>query len=162
MHRIQNKIREIPGWGIDSCSPQEKEGMERAATERKQQNHWERPQQQIQMVEVLKSMERPALPTVFGQESPPWGMNGALRRYAFEFSESRYRHWLLLLASDRIGSLEKLANEALNGKFPNLLKEYGAAALWKHDKKRFLAGTIIRIAALSVAIAVIRQLIRRK
>ncbi len=45
-------------------------------------------------VEVLHSNERPHLTAVFGTSSPPSGLSGSIRRFAFRYSESSYGHWL--------------------------------------------------------------------
>jgi hypothetical protein len=39
---------------------------------------------------------------VFGTANPPHGLSGAVRRLAYRFPEYRARHWLLLLAADRV------------------------------------------------------------
>lgn len=39
---------------------------------------------------------------VFGTANPPKGVSGAIRRLAHAFPDHRARHWLLLLAADRV------------------------------------------------------------
>jgi hypothetical protein len=47
------------------------------------------------------------LTPVFGTSCPPKGVSGMLRKYAYQrFSEGRAAHWLILLAADRVDSVE--------------------------------------------------------
>ena len=50
--------------------------------------------------EVLHSNERPNISAAFGTSTPPSGLSGALRRFAFRYSESSYAHWLPLMLAD--------------------------------------------------------------
>lgn len=45
---------------------------------------WERPPQQPVNIEVLRSVERPNIPAVFGTAVPPKGLSGMIRRMAFK------------------------------------------------------------------------------
>ena len=66
------------------------------------------PTQQMQYVEVLHSIERPGITPVFGSTLPPRGLSGWMRRRAFRRSESDIRHWMMLLAADRINVVEAM------------------------------------------------------
>jgi hypothetical protein len=68
--------------------------------------HWTLPERQVSEVEVLKRKELAELPPVFGTAAPPRGLSGVLRRIAYRQSETRVRHWLLLLFADRIDAIE--------------------------------------------------------
>lgn len=46
------------------------------------------------------------LTPVYGTAQPPRGLSGQLRRAAYEIPEHEARHWLLLLAADRLDVLE--------------------------------------------------------
>lgn len=59
-----------------------------------------RPEQQPVTVEVLHSNERPNITAVFGTSTPPAGLSGVIRRYAFKQRELGYGHWLPLLLAD--------------------------------------------------------------
>ncbi|MGI9245815.1 MAG: hypothetical protein ACR2I8_03810, partial [Steroidobacteraceae bacterium] len=50
----------------------------------------------------------PGITPVFGTAVPPSGLSGAIRRRAFRHSENDLRHWLLLLAADRVNVFEGL------------------------------------------------------
>lgn len=53
------------------------------------------------------------LTPVVGTAQPPAGVSGALRRVAYRIPEHRARHWMLLMAADRVDVVESRAGEAL-------------------------------------------------
>ncbi|GHB75129.1 hypothetical protein [Persicitalea jodogahamensis] len=69
--------------------------------------HWERPTQQPITTEILHSDERPNVTAVFGTPLAPKGLSGKIRRYAFQYSENSYGHWLLPLLADRVDEIER-------------------------------------------------------
>lgn len=104
--------------------------------------------QQPQDVEVLVSTERPGITPVFGTKQPPKGLSGMIRRAAFRWSENDMRHWLLLLAADRVNVVEGIGEDLAQGKVPNVLSEMGIKAEWEHNraglmKKAVLAGVVL-------------------
>lgn len=134
----------IPGWGADldpasrpavpmDHSPPRLEGV-----------HWgEPPPQQPVTVEVLHSIERPGITPVFGTSRPPRGLSGVMRRIAFRRAENDLRHWMLLLAADRVDVVEGLFEDA--GRSPRARKlALGVAgitlALWLLRRRRPAAG----------------------
>ena len=52
---------------------------------------------------------------MFGTAQPLRGMSGAIRRYAYTFSEGRTAHWLLLIVGDRVDVLESRVEALLKG-----------------------------------------------
>ena len=96
----------IKGWGIDADPENDPVyPMKNRTNEEHEGYAWERPEQQNDNVEMLKSVERPNLTAVFGTASPPEGLNGKLRRFAFKYSESSYGRWLPLVLADRVGEI---------------------------------------------------------
>lgn len=54
-----------------------------------------------------RSIEHAFLTPVFGTSSPPRGLSGVIRKYAYRrFSEGRAAHWLLLIGADRVDAIE--------------------------------------------------------
>ncbi|QGU28227.1 hypothetical protein D7D94_11480 [Microbacterium oryzae] len=52
-----------------------------------------------------RSIEYPDVTPVYGSAQPLQGVSGAIRRYAYgRYSENTLRHWLLLVAGDRVES----------------------------------------------------------
>jgi hypothetical protein len=52
-------------------------------------------------------------PPVFGTDVPPKGLSGWVRRLAYAYPDHLARHWLMLMAADRVDSLEYRARVML-------------------------------------------------
>lgn len=141
----------LPGWGIDADPKNDPTyPMKPHRTDLEQQGYnWERPTQQPVDVEVLHSNERPNVSAVFGTASPPSGLSGMIRRFAFRYSENEYRHWLPLILADRVNVVEGIFEDFAHGKLPNIWKEKGYDASWKHDR----AGLLTRLGVTAAVTA---------
>jgi hypothetical protein len=73
--------------------------------------HWDTPAEQTTDVEILHSIERPGITPVYGTSCPPSGLSGWIRRRAFRHSENNLRHWMMLLAADRVNVVEGLLHD---------------------------------------------------
>lgn len=133
-----SKYGHIPGWGIDA-DPQNDPTypMKRRTNEEQLGYTWERPPQQEETVELLKSVERPNIPAVFGTSSPPSGLSGTIRRMAAKYSESDMRRWVPMILADRINVFEGMLEDVSKGIIPNIPKERGWTAEWKYNRKNF-------------------------
>ena len=95
----------IPGWGADldpvdrPSYPREQPGIETGA-------HWDFPERQEEKWPRERSIEHAFMTPVFGTSTPPRGASGAIRKYAYKYSEGRAAHWLLLIAADRVDAWE--------------------------------------------------------
>lgn len=95
----------IPGWGVDldpkdrPSFPREQRGIPTGA-------HWDFPERQEEKWPRERSVEHKFLTPVFGTSTPPKGVSGAIRKYAYKYSEGRAAHWLLLIAADRVDAWE--------------------------------------------------------
>ncbi len=146
----------IKGWGIDADPENDPVyPMKKRTNEEHKGYAWERPEQQPEKVEILKSVERPNLTAAFGTASPPEGVNGAIRKMAFRYSESSYGHWLPLVLADRIGAVEGIIDDLKNGHVPNIFAERGWGAEWKYNKKNFLLKIAAAAAVTAIAISII-------
>ncbi len=127
---------QVVGWAVDA-DPQNDPvyPMKRRNNNEHAGYSWERPSQQPVSTEVLQSNERPNVTAVFGTSSPPSGVSGSLRRFAFRYSESSYGHWLPLMLADRVGVMEGIASDLAHGHIPNLFGEAGLKEQWKHNPK---------------------------
>lgn len=110
-------------------------------------------------VEILHSNERPNVTAAFGTSTPPAGLSGMLRRYAFKYSESSYGHWLPLMLADRVGVVEGYVDDLSRGHVPNVFVERGWKAEWKHNRKSLV--TRVAVGAV-VASAAVVYLTRKK
>lgn len=144
----------VPGWGVDADPKNDPAYPMRHTEETATRGlDWQRPEQQKPDVEILQSIEHNRLPAVVGTSTPPSGLSGAIRRYAFRRSESDWWHWLLLMGADRINVVEGLVSDLSRGKLPNVPAEMGARAEWRHNKAGFMlkAGASLAVGVLLVA-----------
>lgn len=146
----QKKIdpSQVKGWGVDANPKNDPTYPMKARNNGEHKGYtWQRPTQQPVNVEILHSNERPNVTSVFGTSTPPVGLSGVLRRYAFKFSESSYGHWLPLMLADRVGVVEGVLNDVVHGHVPNVFSELGWKAEWKYNRASLLAriaiGTVI-------------------
>lgn len=153
MEDLASNYAHIKGWGIDADPKNEPTyPMKNYTGDDHRRLNYEKPPQQPVNVEVLHSSERPGITAVFGTSSPPSGMSGAIRRYAFKFSESEYGHWLPLLFADRVNVVEGIIDDLKRGYVPNILAEKGWNAEWKYNRKGLI--TKLAVGALVTATAV--------
>ncbi|AWH86565.1 hypothetical protein HYN59_16265 [Flavobacterium album] len=150
----------IKGWGIDADLKNDPTyPIKRRTDEERFGYTWERPAQQARDVEILTSTERNNLPAVFGTTLPPSGLSGAIRRFAFKYSESDYAHWLPLMLADRVGVAEGIISDLSRGHIPDYFNERGWGAEMEYNRKNFL----LKVAAgAAVATAITALLIYRK
>lgn len=144
----------IKGWGIDA-DPQNEPTypIKKYTGDDHERLNWQRPVQQPATVEVLHSNERPNLTAVFGTSVPPAGLSGRLRRYAFNFSESSYGHWLPLLLADRINVIEGIIDDLKRGHIPNIFAEKGWKADWKYNRQGLIKRVMVT-AAVTTALVI--------
>ncbi|MGZ3182019.1 MAG: hypothetical protein ACXU8N_06215 [Telluria sp.] len=126
---------EIPGWGAD-LDEANRPGYPMERTPPRLDNvHWDQPEQQHMHVPVFYSPERPGMTPVFGSTCPPRGLSGLMRSAAYRMTENDIRHWLLLLAADRVDVVEGIADDLMHGHIPNIFAEMGIRAELKHNPK---------------------------
>ncbi|MGN6163811.1 MAG: hypothetical protein ACTHOF_04650 [Flavisolibacter sp.] len=157
--KIANTPKDIPGWGHDADPDNNPtypiKHYNGADHERL---HYEKPPQQRQTVELLKSIERPTVSRVFGTSTPPSGLSGVIRRYAFKHSESTYLHWFPLVVADRVAVVEGIIDDLRHGIVPNLFVEKGWKAEWKYNRK----GLIQKIAVTTLVVTTALIFLSRK
>jgi hypothetical protein len=132
--RTTSELREqIPGWGVDldrSVRPAvPKENFRPDETGA----HWDFPVRQVERFARERSTEHKFLTPVFGTVCPPKGISGAVRRFAYTFSEGRMAHWLLLAGADRIDVLEHRVKDMLNGRPDDVIAESGVLSELKRN-----------------------------
>jgi hypothetical protein len=123
----------IPGWGVD------RDPADRPAVPRLQLDptlsgaHWEFPEQQEEKWPRERSVEHAFLTPVFGTACPPKGLSGRIRRHAYaRYSEARAAHWLLLLAADRVDTVESTLGSFVTRRPDNPLTETGVRSELTH------------------------------
>lgn len=150
--------RDVPGWGAD-LDPAHRPAVPKERTPpRLAHVHWDRPAAQAHPgIAVFHSTERPGLTPVYGTTVPPRGLSGLLRRWAFRFSENDLRHWLVLLAADRVDVGEGLLDDLAHGRLPNLYREMGGPAEWRHNRAGLVKKALVVSAAAGLAVYLLRR-----
>jgi hypothetical protein len=96
----------IPGWGVD-LNPADRPSVPKERFDPELSGaHWDFPERQPERWPRERSPEHKFLTPVFGTACPPTGVSGAIRKYAYTYSEGRAAHWLLLIAADRVDAVE--------------------------------------------------------
>ena len=126
--------RKIPGWGVDldpAVRPSyPKEQFQETGA------HWDFPERQRPRGFRERSTEHKFLTPAFGTAQPLRGLSGAIRRYAYTFSEGRTAHWLLLIAGDRVDVLESRIEALLQGRPDNVITETGVLSEFRNSAYR--------------------------
>jgi len=130
-----DELREaIPGWGVDLNPADRPSFPKEQAIDTGA--HWDFPQRQTPRGFREKSTEHKFLTPVFGTAQPLRGLSGAIRRYAYTFSEGQTAHWLLLMAGDRVDVIESRVEAALSGRPDNPIAETGVMREFKGQAYR--------------------------
>jgi hypothetical protein len=127
----------IPGWGAD-LDPADRPSVPRERFDPSFSGaHWEYPEEQPEKWPRERSVEHTQLPPVFGTTCPPKGLSGAIRKYAYaKYSEGQSAHWLLLMAGDRVDTVESAMRSLLTLRPDNPITETGVLAEGKRHGLR--------------------------
>jgi hypothetical protein len=158
MENLVKDPSQIKGWGVDADP---KNDPTYPMKQRNNGEHagytWDRPHQQPITVEILHSNERPNVTSAFGTSTPPSGLSGMLRRYAFKHSESSYGHWLPLMLADRVGVVEGVLKDLAHCHVPNIFGELGLKAEWEHNRKGLVTKVVVGAAVASAVVIFLRN-----
>jgi hypothetical protein len=89
-----------------------------------------------------RSIEHAFLTPVFGTSSPPRGLSGVIRKYAYRrFSEGRAAHWLLLIGADRVDAIESHLASFATLRPDNPITETGIKSELTHNGYASRTGT---------------------
>jgi hypothetical protein len=155
MEDLASRYTHIKGWGVDADPENEPTyPMKKYTGDDHRRLDYPRPEQQPVNIEVLHSNERPGVTAVFGTSTPPSGLSGLVRRYAFRYSEGSFGHWIPLLVADRINVAEGIIDDLSHGHIPNIFAEKGWKAEWKHNPKGLVKKVLIG-AAITTALVVL-------
>jgi hypothetical protein len=155
-------LSHIQGWGADL----DRNNRPGVPMERKPPRlpglHWTHPGNQPLNIKVYHSTERPGVTPVFGTSTPPRGLSGKVRNFAYKLSENDVRHWLLLLFADRLDVVEGIGDDLVRGRIPNLFMEMGGKAELKHNRAGFVTKAVVATFVLAgVCLALKSKRLRR-
>ena len=149
---------QIKGWGVDADPRNDPTYPMKHRNDGEHAGYsWERPPQQPIDTEILHSIERPNVTSVFGTSTPPSGLSGVIRRIAFRYSESSYGHWLPLMLADRVSVVEGVLGDLKHGHVPNVFAELGWKAEWKYNRSRLVRRIRGRVVLITAAVAYFRS-----
>jgi hypothetical protein len=155
---IANSPKDIPGWGVDADPENDPTyPMKKRNGADYERLNYEKPTQQPIDVEVFHSIERPGITRIFGTSTPPKGLSGMIRRYAYKHSESTYAHWVPLVIADRVGVVEGYIDDLKHGIIPNPFAERGWQAEWKYNRKGFVKNIAIGVAITAIAVTLLSR-----
>ena len=158
MERTPKDSSQVLGWGVDIDPKNDPTYPMKHRTDGEHAGYsWERPPKQPATVEVLRSIERSDLTSAFGTSTPPSGASGALRRFAFQYSESSYAHWLPLMLADRVAVAEGNLKDLKSGRVPNILAERGWKAEWEHNRTGLARRVLVQVALIYTVVAYLRR-----
>lgn len=155
----REQLQAIPGWGSDldhknrPAIPMERTPPRFIHVAEGQ------PVQQAETVEVFSSAERPGITPIFGTAQPPKGLSGMIRRFAYKLPENDLRHWLMLVAADRVNMVEGIVEDLQQGHVPNMLGEMGIRSELRYNPAGLVRKALIASVVVG-GILVLRQ--RRK
>jgi hypothetical protein len=146
----------IKGWGIDADPENDPTYPMKTRTNEDHDGYtWQRPPLQPENIEILQSVERPNITATFGTSSPPSGLSGLIRRWAYKKSESDLRRWVPLLIADRVDMVEGIISDIAKGHVPNIFAERGWNAEWKYNRQSMINKMIIAAAVTGVVIGLL-------
>lgn len=158
MQAVNKEHTQIKGWGVDADPKNDPVYPMKHRNNAEHEGYsWQRPPQQQTDVEVLHSNERPNLTAVFGTSTPPSGVSGMLRRFAFNYSESSYAHWLPLMLADRVNMVEGVLADLARGHVPNIIEERGWKVEWQHNRANFVLRALSWATLIGAGIALSRR-----
>jgi hypothetical protein len=158
MEHIAKDPSQIKGWGVDTDPKNDPTYPMKHRSDGEHAGYsWERPPQQPITTEILHSIERPNVTSVFGTSTPPSGLSGSIRRFAFRYSESSYGHWLPLMLADRVSVVEGVLDDLKHGRVPNVFAELGWKAEWKYNRTSLVRRIFVRVILTTAAVAYFRS-----
>jgi hypothetical protein len=156
---MTERVKDIPGWGMDADPDNDPTYPMKHYTgaDHERLDYEKAPQQPIN-IEVFHSIERPGVTRVFGTSTPPSGLSGSIRRFAYKYSEATLAHWMTLMLADRVDVIQGKLDDIRHGIIPNPWIERGWRAEWKHNRAPFVK----RMAATGLLITIGIMVLARK
>lgn len=121
---VPDYYKDVDGWGAD-LDPADRPMSQRELPSDVETVRGEVEHRQTPTHPVFVSNEMPDLTPVFGTSCPPHGLSGRMRRLAFEYGEGTGRHWVTLLAADRVDMIESTLGALFRGAPDNIPAEKG-------------------------------------
>ncbi len=158
MENLNQEKSHIKGWGVDADPKNDPTYPMKTRTEHDHDGYtWNRPQQQPVTIELLRSIERPNVSAVYGNSVEPSGLSGNIRRFAFQYGEGQFLHWIPLILADRINEVEGIIEDIKAGNYPNIFAEQGFAAAWKYNKLNMIKNVAMGVFVVYIGMKLISR-----
>lgn len=97
----------IPGYGVDA-DPSQRPGVPQIQKPLRPLPHtqYPPPEQQSDVKQLMHGRPNKTYPPVWGTAQPPQGVAGMIRKVAYSWPDHYPKHWVALLAADRVDVLE--------------------------------------------------------
>ncbi len=125
---------QIPGYGVDA-DPSKRPGvpMYQRPPRAAPFAEYPPPRQQSEVKQFMHGRPHKDYPPVWGTAQPPKGIAGAMRKLAYSWPDHQPKHWVLLLAADRVDVLE----HRVRSRLPVLAAVAGGILLGRALVRRF-------------------------
>lgn len=122
----------IPGWGAD-LDPNDRPSVPRLQLDPELAGAEDMfPDRQPEKWPRERSIEHQFLTPVFGTAQPPKGLSGRMRKLAYaRYSEGQAAHWLMLMAADRVDTIESTLASFVTTRPDNIVTETGVLSEFK-------------------------------
>jgi len=122
----------IPGWGAD-LDPNDRPSVPRLQLDPELARAEDTfPDRQPENWPRERSIEHQVLTPVFGTAQPPKGLSGRMRKLAYaRYSEGQAAHWLMLMAADRVDTIESTLASFVTMRPDNIVTETGVLSEFK-------------------------------
>jgi hypothetical protein len=148
---------EIPGWGSD-LEPATRPGVPRdKAPDIGPENLYIGVTPQVPPHRIHKSTEHAQLTPVFGTSCPPRGLSGRIRDFAYQFSEGRLSRWIMLMAADRVDTVEGVVSDFARLRPPNVIREMGLNSEWRYNREKVVKAAAVTAVMLTAAWLLLRD-----
>jgi hypothetical protein len=155
---MAERTKDIPGWGMDADPENDPTyPMKHSNGADHERLNYEKAPQQSLDIEIFHSIERPGVTRVFGTSTPPSGLSGAIRRFAYKYSEATATHWMTLILADRVDVIQGKINDLKHGVIPNPWIERGWRAEWKHNRRAFIGKAATTALLITAGIAIMKK-----
>ena len=87
-------------------------------------------------LEILREPSKQTTALTFGSQHEPTGLSGVLRRAAYKFPDYQIKRWALLIAADRVQTLEHSLSPRRPLTFTLLLAGAAAAGIYYFNRSK--------------------------
>jgi hypothetical protein len=84
-------------------------------------------------------------------------LSGRIRDFAYQFSEGRLSRWVMLMAADRVDTVEGVVSDFARLRPPNVIREMGLNSEWRYNRKKVVKAAAVTGVMLTAAWLLLRD-----